>query len=92
MEISITPQAAGYSEILALDWKMREFVIPPILRLVDNDGLAPNHPVGMQQALTMATRETGPSGLSMCPVALLIHSSSPSQSSPRLLYPGIQWT
>lgn len=61
MELSVTPQAAVYSDILELDWKIREFAIPSILRMVDNDGLAPNHPVGMQQALTLAAREVGPS-------------------------------
>ncbi|KAH9950592.1 hypothetical protein B0H21DRAFT_866625 [Amylocystis lapponica] len=57
MDISITPQPAGYSDILGWDWKIRDFNIPPNLRMTDKDGLAPNHPVGMQQALTLLARE-----------------------------------
>lgn len=54
--INVT-QPPLYSEVLELDSKIRDFEIPPLLRMVDNDGVAPPHPVGMQQAMTQLNRE-----------------------------------
>ncbi|CCM03523.1 uncharacterized protein FIBRA_05657 [Fibroporia radiculosa] len=57
LELSISPQPPSYLDVLALDAKIRDYEIPTALRMVDNDGVVPNHPTGMQQALTLCTRE-----------------------------------
>ncbi|KZT73770.1 hypothetical protein DAEQUDRAFT_761749 [Daedalea quercina L-15889] len=56
-ELINSTQPARYSDVLELDCKIRDFEIPPLLRMVDNDRIAPPHPVGMQQALTQCNRE-----------------------------------
>ncbi|EPT05247.1 hypothetical protein FOMPIDRAFT_1155952 [Fomitopsis schrenkii] len=56
-ELINATQPPLYSEVLELDSKIRDFEIPPLLRMVDNDGVAPPHPVGMQQAMTQLNRE-----------------------------------
>ena len=54
----ITPQPPSYSDILDLDSKIRNFDVPPSLQMIDNEGVAPNHPLAMQQGMTACTRET----------------------------------
>ncbi|KAH9936325.1 uncharacterized protein B0H18DRAFT_868423 [Fomitopsis serialis] len=56
-ELINATQPPRYTEVLELDARIRDFEIPPLLRMVDNDGVAPPHPVGMQQALTQCNRE-----------------------------------
>ncbi|TFY53095.1 hypothetical protein EVJ58_g9643 [Rhodofomes roseus] len=56
-ELINATQPPRYSDVLELDSKIRDFEIPQLLRMVDNDGVAPPHPVGMQQALTQCNRE-----------------------------------
>lgn len=56
-ELINATQPPLYSEVLELDSKIRDFEIPPLLRMVDNDGVAPPHPVGMQQAMTQLNFE-----------------------------------
>ncbi|KAL6303466.1 hypothetical protein BKA93DRAFT_734813 [Sparassis latifolia] len=66
LESVIATQPPPYIDILQLDWKIRDFVIPPILRMVDDDGFIPNHPAGLQQALTFSARETALLNLHRC--------------------------
>ncbi|KZT12061.1 uncharacterized protein LAESUDRAFT_720038 [Laetiporus sulphureus 93-53] len=57
LELIIAPQPPPYADVLALDTKIRDLEIPPALHMVDTDAGAPQHPVGLQQALTLCTRE-----------------------------------
>lgn len=53
------PVAPSISEVLGLDSKIREFQVPDVLHMTDGDGIAPSHPLSMQQAMTACTREIG---------------------------------
>ena len=64
LDAVIVPQPPSYSEILGLDSKIRNFDVPPSLQMIDNDGVAPNHPLAMQQGMTTCARETGASIMS----------------------------
>ncbi|THH01564.1 hypothetical protein EW026_g1152 [Hermanssonia centrifuga] len=59
LEAVISPQLPNYSDILGLDTRIRNFDVPPSLQMIDNDGVAPSHPLAMQQATTACTREIG---------------------------------
>ncbi|KAI0917333.1 hypothetical protein AcV5_007828 [Taiwanofungus camphoratus] len=59
LDAIVSPVPPSYSDVLGLDAKIRDFEIPPILRLAENGGLAPRHPIGLQQSLTLSTREIG---------------------------------
>ncbi|GJE98290.1 fungal-specific transcription factor domain-containing protein [Phanerochaete sordida] len=48
-------QPTGYTEILGLDNRVRNFDVPPMLQMVDNDRVTTNE--AMQQAMTACTRE-----------------------------------
>lgn len=50
-------QPTSYSDILGLDSRIRNFDVPPILQMVDNDGVSASE--AMQQAMAACTREIG---------------------------------
>ncbi|OCH85576.1 hypothetical protein OBBRIDRAFT_891076 [Obba rivulosa] len=58
LETVISTQLPNYSDVLGLDGKIRDFEVPLHLRMIDNDGLAPKHPLGMQQGMVLCSRET----------------------------------
>ncbi|EMD39931.1 hypothetical protein CERSUDRAFT_112176 [Gelatoporia subvermispora B] len=58
LESVICTQPPSYSDVLGLDGKIRDFEVPLHLRMIDNDGLAPKHPLGMQQGMVLCSRET----------------------------------
>ena len=59
LDIVASPQSPNYAEVLTLDYKIRDYLIPTALQMIDNDGIGPNHPLAMQQAMTSCTREIG---------------------------------
>lgn len=59
LDVVTSPQSPSYVEVLTLDYKIRDYHIPPALQMIDNDGIGPNHPLAMQQAMTSCTRDVG---------------------------------
>lgn len=55
----VSPQQPPYTDVLDLDAMIRNYEVPQVLRMVDNAGAVPPHPLSMQQVLTLCTREVG---------------------------------
>lgn len=59
LDLVVRPQEPTYPEIIKRDAAIRDFELPAELHIVDNDGVAPAHPIGMQQVWAAFTIETG---------------------------------
>lgn len=57
LEMIVSPQQPAYTDVLDLDAMIRNYEVPQVLRMVDNAGVVPPHPLSMQQVLTLCTRE-----------------------------------
>ena len=59
LDLVVKPKQPDYLDILKRDAAIRDFELPPPLRIVDNDGVPPPHPIGMQQVWSAFTTELG---------------------------------
>lgn len=59
LDLVVRPKQPEYADILERDAAIRDFELPPALRIADGDGVQPSHPIGMQQVWSTFTVELG---------------------------------